>query len=92
MEEGNAASWSGGAAGDLVSDARWRVAVNRETCIGSGVCAGTAPAFFRLDGGTACPVDESPAPDDVLLDAAESCPSESITVRDGDGNLLAPEW
>jgi len=92
MEDGDAVPRPGGAARDLVSERRWRVAVDRDTCMGSGVCAGTAPAHFRLDDGAARPVDESPEPDDVLLDAAESCPTESITVRDSEGNLLAPEW
>jgi hypothetical protein len=27
----------------------WKIAVNREACLGSGVCAATAPSHFRLD-------------------------------------------
>jgi ferredoxin len=62
----------------------WRVTVN-ETCIGSGVCAGTAPRHFALgeDGRShplACPV----APDQVVLDAAASCPVEAIAVSDAE--------
>ncbi len=74
-----------------MSDERWRVTVNRETCVGSGVCVGTAPRHFRLDDDRSRPIKEVTEPDDLLLEAAESCPTESIMVRDAAGNLLAPE-
>ncbi|WP_308440161.1 ferredoxin [Asanoa siamensis] len=54
-------------------------------CIGSGVCAGSAPGHFAIgaDGRShppATPVD----PDDAILGAAASCPMEAITVTDAD--------
>jgi ferredoxin len=70
----------------------WKVAVNPDTCVASGVCAATAPSHFRIAGSVSQPIDESPEPDDALIDAAESCPTESITVHDAAGKLLAPEW
>jgi len=69
----------------------WQVEVDRETCIGTGMCASSASAYFRLDGGKSRPVQESVEPDDLVLDAAESCPMEAIFVRDDQGVLLAPE-
>jgi ferredoxin len=74
-----------------VSDEQWRVAVDQDTCMGAGVCAGTAPDRFRLVGGRSSPVDEQVEPDQLLLDVAESCPTEAITVRDAAGRQLAPE-
>ncbi|MEU4802700.1 ferredoxin [Actinosynnema sp. NPDC023587] len=71
--------------------ARWSLEVDRDACVGSGMCAGIAPDHFRLDGGTAEPVDASVEPDDAVVDAAESCPMEAILVRDAEGNRLAPE-
>jgi ferredoxin len=60
----------------------WKITVS-PACIGSGVCAGTAPKHFTIgpDGRSrplASPVD----PDDAVLGAAESCPLEAITLTD----------
>ncbi|CCH28755.1 ferredoxin [Actinosynnema sp. NPDC047251] len=71
--------------------ARWSLEVDRDTCVGSGMCVSIAPDHFRLDAGTAEPVDGSVDPDDAVLEAAESCPMEAILVRDAAGERLAPE-
>jgi ferredoxin len=72
-------------------DECWKVTVDRDACIGSGICVGTAPDHFRLDDSRSRPVAEVVGPDEILLDAAESCPSEAITVYDAAGRRLAPE-
>ncbi|MCK7623438.1 ferredoxin [Streptomyces sp. RS10V-4] len=60
---------------------RWRVAVDRGVCIGSGLCAGTAPDRFRLDAARQShPVDPETEAADALLAAAENCPVEAITL------------
>lgn len=70
----------------------WTVRVDRDACIGSGMCAGSAPDYFRLDGGRSQPVAERVRPDDDVRYAAESCPMEAITVRDAaTGEQVAPE-
>jgi ferredoxin len=70
----------------------WRLAVDADTCIGSGMCAGIAPALFMLVDGVAVPVVTQVPPDDAAVDAAESCPVEAITIRDtADDHLVAPE-
>jgi ferredoxin len=74
-----------------VNEGRWRVTVDPGRCVGSGVCVGTAPGRFRLDGDRSRPVDELVEPDPAVLDAAEVCPSEAIIVRDGAGHPLAPQ-
>ncbi len=60
----------------------WRLRVNGD-CRGTGSCAGIAPRHFAL--GTdnrAYPVTEVVPPDEVILDAAVSCPMEAIEVQD----------
>ncbi|PNE42110.1 MULTISPECIES: ferredoxin [Streptomyces] len=60
---------------------RWRVAVDRGVCIGSGLCAGTAPERFRLDAARQShPVEPEAEPADGVLAAAEGCPVEAITI------------
>ena len=69
----------------------WRIAVDRDACLGSGVCAATALRHFRLDEGRSRAIHEDIEPDDVVLDAAETCPAEAITVYDAAGHRLAPD-
>jgi ferredoxin len=59
------------------------VKVNQQTCIGSGVCAYTAPATFS-QGADAKVIVVAPAgdPADVIRAAADSCPTRSITVAE----------
>ncbi|MFB9237698.1 ferredoxin [Plantactinospora siamensis] len=72
--------------------AAWRVSVDPHRCIGSGICAGTAPEHFRLVDGLSTPLAEVVDPTEPVIDAAESCPVEAITVRDSaDDRLIAPE-
>jgi ferredoxin len=69
----------------------WTVAV-AGSCIASGSCLGVAPGYFIRgeDGKTRVTAVEI-APDQVVLDAAVSCPVEAITVRDHDtGELIEP--
>ncbi|MEV4535924.1 ferredoxin [Asanoa sp. NPDC049518] len=62
----------------------WNVEVSSE-CIGSGVCAGTAPRHFALGpDGRSRPLASLVEPDDAVLGAAASCPVEAITVTDAD--------
>jgi ferredoxin len=75
-----------------VTDTRWRITVDHDTCIGSAVCAGTLPNRFRIVNDKSVPVDAEIDPDDEVLSAAESCPMEAIMVVDtATGAVLAPE-
>ncbi|MBF9131814.1 ferredoxin [Plantactinospora sp. S1510] len=72
--------------------ANWRVSVDPHRCIGAGICAGTAPQHFQLVEGLSTPLAETVPPADPVIDAAESCPVEAITVHDSsDQRLIAPE-
>ena len=75
---------------------RWQISVDPEACIGSGACAATAPGHFRLDRidgrDQSRPLAEVVEPDDQVLGAALSCPTEAIMVSDqASGTVLAPE-
>jgi ferredoxin len=70
---------------------RWKVTVDRDACLGSGVCAGTAPRHFRLENGRSRALHEDIEPDDVVLDVADTCPAEAITVYNPAGHRIAPD-
>lgn len=62
----------------------WSVTVDSGRCIGAGLCAANAPGRFRVTDGRSEPVaGRVPAADEVL-EAAELCPMEAISVRDAD--------
>jgi ferredoxin len=66
---------------------RYRITVDRSVCQGTGLCAGVASAFFALDGTQrSTPLREVVDADDAVLDAAECCPTEAITVVDAETN------
>ncbi|WP_377268573.1 ferredoxin [Peterkaempfera sp. SMS 1(5)a] len=75
-----------GTAGELV------VRVDRERCVGTGLCAGAAPGDFELGpDGKSRPLRDTTAPSDGLSEAAEYCPVEAITVLDAaTGRRVAP--
>ncbi|MEW1865499.1 ferredoxin [Streptomyces sp. NBC_00669] len=71
----------------------WTVEVDSRRCIGSGVCASTAPGRFALGStGRSQPTATSVAPEERVLDAAFTCPVEAISVIDrSTGQSLFPE-
>ncbi|MDH5695846.1 MAG: ferredoxin [Dehalococcoidia bacterium] len=63
-----------------------KVRVDRNLCIGMGNCVAYAPTVFKLDEeNKAVVLDPSSVDVDTLLEAAESCPENAITVEDGEG-------
>lgn len=70
-----------------------KVTVDRNKCIGAATCIVVAPAAFDLDG-TNIAVPKSGAEkldDDVLLMAAQSCPTQAIILYDEEGNQIFPK-
>ncbi|MFF7310669.1 4Fe-4S domain-containing protein [Streptomyces sp. NPDC008137] len=61
-----------------------KVSVDRELCYGSAECAHRAPAVFEfVDGyGVVRPGHDSAGNAPEILEAAEKCPSQAITVTD----------
>ncbi|MFK0243921.1 ferredoxin [Amycolatopsis azurea] len=67
----------------------WKVEVDGDTCIGSGMCAALMPEVFELEGVTATVVDGEVNPDEMVLDAADSCPAMAIEVTEN-GAVIGP--
>lgn len=60
-----------------------RVSIDSDKCIGSGMCALTAPAVFTQDDdgyGVVLPGREGGEGDSLLKEAARSCPVQAVTV------------
>ena len=63
-----------------------RIRVNREVCVGAGMCALSAPAVFAQakDDGRVILVEEQPAlrpAEDAARRASYLCPSGAITIE-----------
>jgi ferredoxin len=68
---------------------RWKVSVDKNACIGSAMCVALAPGRFLLDERQRSgPVEAEIDPDEVVRDAAASCPSEAISLVDADTGQL----
>ncbi|MFE6614701.1 ferredoxin [Amycolatopsis sp. NPDC057786] len=67
----------------------WKVDVDGDTCIGSGMCAALKPEVFTLEGATATVVTDEVEPDETVLDAADSCPAMAIEVTEK-GEVIGP--
>ncbi|MFE6286285.1 ferredoxin [Streptomyces sp. NPDC057877] len=75
-----------------MSGNRWRLAVDRTRCVGSGACVGLSPHFRLAADGRAEPCAEVFTADETARDAALCCPVEAITVTDaGTGAVIAPD-
>lgn len=61
----------------------WQVSVDRERCLGSGICAALVPELFEMSEERSRVRRGETAPDETVLDAAESCPALAISVREG---------
>jgi ferredoxin len=68
-----------------------RIVVDREKCIGSGICVDAAPGVFALDDdAVATVVDPKAASPTQVREAAEGCPTEAIELFAADGTRLYP--
>lgn len=74
----------------MVTAMSWKVSVSEDRCMASGLCAGTRPDAFVLEGVTAEPVNTEVEPDEDLLDVADSCPAMAIIVHDEQGTEIGP--
>ncbi len=70
-----------------------RICIDREECIGDGVCVDEAPETFALDDDEkAYLLEKSKDARAQILAAAESCPVDIITVEDKEtGEKLYPQ-
>jgi ferredoxin len=64
---------------------RWKISVDKNVCICSGICVAIAPGRFVLDEQQRSgPVEAEIDLDELVRDAAASCPSEAISLLDAD--------
>ncbi len=72
--------------------AKLKTTVNRAKCIPSGECVEMAPAVFQLgEDGQSEVIDQTGAPEAVILAAARGCPANAIAVVNRDtGEQLFP--
>jgi len=69
----------------------YRIVVDRRKCQGIGACVGAAPDVFEIDSeGKAVVTNAAGADDDTVLQAAEACPLEAITIYDDEGEQVYP--
>jgi ferredoxin len=70
-----------------------KITVDRDECIGDGLCCNEAPETFELDDEEKAVVKEdSTESREVILEAGKSCPTDAITIEDKDtGEKLCPE-
>lgn len=67
----------------VITVGKYRVEVVKNNCIGCGTCTAMAPNTFVLDdqGKTVIKEGAADAPE-IILTAAQSCPSEAIIITD----------
>ena len=61
-----------------------KASVNRETCIGCGICEELCPGVFRLDCDNIATVKVDEIPNDLEVSAINSrddCPVDAITIE-----------
>lgn len=63
-----------------MSDPRIEITIDRDRCMGSGVCSFHAPATFDLDEACKAIVVAVADPIDAIRNAVESCPQRAITL------------
>jgi len=70
-----------------------KITIDRDECIGDGLCANEAPETFELDDeDKAVLLEGSSDSRDSILEAAKSCPTDAIAIEDRDtGEKLYPE-
>ena len=62
---------------------RWKISVDKNVCICSAMCVTIAPGRFVLDEQQRSDLVEAEIdPDELVRDAAASCPSEAISLVD----------
>lgn len=59
----------------------WRVVVDPDKCLASGMCVSIAPDHFRLADNLSQPIRSPVEADDRIEDAADLCPVSAILIR-----------
>lgn len=63
--------------------AKYRIEIDRDACVGDGLCVDEAPGTFEMDDEEIAVVINPEGDDpETILAAAEACPSEAIILYD----------
>lgn len=70
-----------------------KIVVDRKACIGAATCIVVAPDGFELDNENIAVVKPGATnlSDDLLLMAAQSCPTQAILLYDENGSQIFPK-
>jgi ferredoxin len=76
-----------------MADAKLKITIDREACIGDGACCNDAPETFEMDDDDIAIVKEPSGDDrDTIIEAAKNCPTDAIKIVDAaTGKTLYPE-
>ncbi len=68
----------------------WEVRVDKDLCIGAGVCTAIAALSFELDadGKAVILAGVDQESEDALLDAAKACPVAAIIIKQGETQIF----
>lgn len=68
-----------------------KITVDRDLCIGAANCVAILPVVFQLDEFNKAVVLTDDAEEDLIWQAAESCPTNAIILEDDEtGEILYP--
>ncbi len=69
-----------------------RVRIDRRLCIGVGECVAEAPSVFTLDDeGKSTVIGQGEIDEDLLLAAAEGCPTLAVILETDEGEQIYPQ-
>ncbi len=70
-----------------------KITIDRDECIGDGLCANEAPETFEMDDDSKAVVLEGSSDTrDAIIEAGKSCPVDAIRIVDTEtGEQLCPE-
>ena len=69
-----------------------KVVVDRSLCIGAASCLAIAPDVFELDKENIAVIKkDAPVDDEIVLLAAQSCPTKAIFLYDEEEKRIYPE-
>jgi ferredoxin len=72
-------------------ETKWHVEIDADICISSLGCVTRVPEAFERVDRKSCVRHALMAPMDLVLESAETCPVEAITIREeGTGRLIFP--
>ncbi|MEU7219876.1 ferredoxin [Nocardia iowensis] len=70
----------------------WELIVDREVCLGSGLCVGATKGVFELVDNRSRPTASQCSPDEAVMLAATSCPAGAIRIVEASvGRTIFPD-